>query len=551
MLLIGARVCLPFGQRHGQRGRRVTRFSAQFLDEVRARLACSQVVGRKVRLKKAGREWKGLSPFTQEKTPSFFVNDAKGKWFDFSADKSGDIFTFIVETQGLSFPEAVELLAREAGVELPKADADTVKREARRLGLVEILGRAQQRFQQNLRESKEARAYLDGRKITAQSVERFGLGYATSNDARAWLGEGIDKQGLVDCGLAIVDEQRPVYSRFRDRITVPIHDAAGHLAGFGGRTLIGASAKYLNSSETDTFHKGEIVFNFHRVRQAAHEGARIAVMEGYMDVISADQAGICAVGTMGTSLTEHQIRGLWRLTDVPVMCFDGDAAGRRAAAKAIEATLPLLVPGRSIKIALLPAGKDPDDMVREGGAEALGRALAGAEGLADAFWRVTAQGHSLGSPDDLAAVEAALLAGYDRIPDQSLRKRYVRDAKERLWRATKHPPIVRSNGYSNHSTAPGAIKLRHGLGGEDTLSLREAVILAQLVKEPEAADPERITEANGVSEHVRTVLAEIFHLIGSVPAEELAEAINQGAVGRMVTEAKAICHRAGINSLDA
>ena len=355
------------------------RFPPSFLDEIKARLPVSEVVRGRVKLVRAGREWKGLSPFNAEKTPSFFVNDQKMAWFDFSAGKNGNIFDFVMETEGLSFPDAVERLARDAGLALPQASPEAEAEEKTRASLHEVLARAASYFSARLAgaEGGAARAYLAGRGIDPELQGRFGLGYALPEKyaLRDHLaGTGVPVSTMIEAGLLIHGEDIAVpYDRFRDRIMFPIHDSGGRVIAFGGRALgPDAPAKYLNSPETALFHKGAILYNHHNARKAAQSSGQLIVVEGYVDVIAMTSAGFDAtVAPLGTALTPDQCELLWKMAEEPILCFDGDRAGRKAAYRAIDMALPLIGPGRSLGFALLPEGEDPDDLVRSGGREAI------------------------------------------------------------------------------------------------------------------------------------------------------------------------------------
>ena len=354
------------------------RFPPSLLDDIRARLPVSQVVARKVALKRAGRELKGLSPFKQERTPSFFVNDHKGSWFDFSSGQNGDIFKFVMLTEGLSFPEAVERLAEEAGLPVPKASPREAEQEDERARLYAVLEAAARFFAEQLTRpvGAEARRYLDKRGLTAGAIARFRLGYAPND--RSALREHLAKAGfstaeMTVSGMLVTGEDIAVaYDRFRHRIIFPIADMKGRVIAFGGRALDpDAPAKYLNSPETPLFHKGANLYNAHNARGAAHDKAQVIAVEGYMDAIALSEAGFPqTVAPLGTALTEDQIRLLWRMAPEPVLCFDGDAAGRRAAFRAVETVLPHLKPGFSVRFAFLTDGLDPDDFIRQHGAAA-------------------------------------------------------------------------------------------------------------------------------------------------------------------------------------
>ncbi|MGB6449076.1 MAG: DNA primase, partial [Xanthobacteraceae bacterium] len=351
------------------------RFTPQFLDELRARLPVSEVVGRRVKLRKAGREWKGLSPFNQEKTPSFFVNDQKAMWFDFSSGKNGNIFDFLMLTEGMSFPEAVERLAGQAGVPLPVMTREAQAQEERRKTLHDIVELAAVFFQSTLasRQGARGRGYLLDRGLSASTQLKFRLGYAAPDQyaLKEHLGAAkIPVEDMIEAGLLVAGEDISVpYDRFRDRVMFPISDWRGRVIAFGGRALEKeVAAKYLNSPETPLFHKGGTLYNIAAARKAAHDGAPVIAVEGYVDVIAMVTAGFEAtVAPLGTALTADQLGLMWRLADEPILCFDGDGAGRRAAYRAVDLALPFLKPGKSIKFASLPDGQDPDDLARSGG----------------------------------------------------------------------------------------------------------------------------------------------------------------------------------------
>jgi DNA primase len=414
------------------------RFGPEFLDEIRARLPVSEVVGRRVKLKRQGREWAGLSPFNREKTPSFFVNDQKGFYHDFSSGKHGDIFTFLMETEGLGFPEAVEQLAGIAGVPLPRVTPEAEAETRRRATLHEAMEVAARFFEAMLAggEGAAARSYLDGREVRPDTRAAFRMGYAPARrDAlkRHLIGQGIDESLQVEAGLLIRPDDGPTYDRFRDRVMIPIHDARGRIIAFGGRALGDVQPKYLNSPETAVFHKGATVFNIHRARAPAFDAGDVVVVEGYMDVISLHQAGLTnVVATMGTAFTEEQIALLWRLAPEPVICFDGDAAGVGAAHRAVERILPHLAAGSSFNFAFLPAGLDPDDFVKARGRAAFEDLLKAAAPLFDVLWQRETAGVRFDTPERKAALEKRFAALAASIKDARVAQLYSRTVRLRL-----------------------------------------------------------------------------------------------------------------------
>src|SRR5437660_3981169 len=418
------------------------RFTPQFLDELRARLPVSEVVGRRVKLKKAGREWKGLSPFQQEKSPSFTVNDQKGFYHDFSSGKHGDIISFLMETEGVGFAEAVERLAAMAGMALPAATPDAARHEQRRKTLHDVMKLAAKFFADTLasRNGAKARGYLGDRGISPATQLQFRLGYAPADRfaLKERLGaQGISTEDMVEAGLLVGGDDLAVpYDRFRDRVMFPITDARGRVIAFGGRALEkDVPAKYLNSPETPLFHKGDNLYNLGAARQAAHDGAPLIVVEGYVDVIAMVGAGFAAsVAPLGTALTENQLALLWRMADEPILCFDGDKAGQQAAWRAADLALPHLKPGKSLRFALLPEGQDPDDLARSGGRGAIEDVLSAARGLADMIWSREIESGSFDTPERRAALEARINELANAVRDEVVRRYYRDDLASRLQR---------------------------------------------------------------------------------------------------------------------
>jgi len=430
------------------------RFTPQFLEELRARLPVSEVVGRRVKLKRAGKEWKGLSPFQQEKTPSFTVNDQKGFYHDFSSGKHGNIFDFVMETEGVSFPEAVERIASLAGVPLPAVTPDAARQEQRRKTLHDVMELAAKFFQDTLasRGGAKARGYLADRAISPATQLQFRLGYAPGERfaLKEHLGShGISTEDMVEAGLLVAGDDIPVpYDRFRDRVMFPITDLRGRVIAFGGRALEkDVSAKYLNSPETPLFHKGDNLYNHQTARQAAHDGASLIVVEGYVDVIAMVTTGFAAsVAPLGTALTESQLALLWKMADEPILCFDGDRAGQKAAYRAADMALPHLRPGKSLRFALLPEGQDPDDLARSGGRGAIEEVIAAARGLSDMIWSREIEGGNFATPERRAALEARIGELSNGIRDEVVRRYYRQDFAERLARS--FAPETGRGGYN-------------------------------------------------------------------------------------------------------
>src|SRR5262252_1176396 len=440
------------------------RFPPQFLDELRARLPVSEVVGKRVRLKKAGREWKGLSPFNKERTPSFFVNDQKGFYHDFSSGKHGDIFTFMMESEGVTFTEAVERLASLAGLVMPTMSREAEAEEGRRRTLHDVVALAARFFEVTLasRAGARARGYLADRGVGAATQLKFRIGYAPPERfaLKEHLGGlGVPVKHMVEAGLLVAGDDIPdPYDRFRDRVIFPIGDFAGRIVAFGGRALgKDAPAKYLNSPETPLFHKGGTLYNGAAARKAAHQGAAVIAVEGYVDVIAMVTAGYEAtVAPLGTALTQDQLALLWRMADEPVLCFDGDKAGRRAAYRAVDLALPQLRPGKSLRFAALPEGQDPDDLVRAGGREAVEEVLAGARPLADILWLRETEDGSFDTPERRAALETRIAAVAGAIGEESVRRYYrqhLADRLKHLFAAPESVPASRGRDFAERRSA--------------------------------------------------------------------------------------------------
>ncbi|MCJ2181737.1 DNA primase [Novosphingobium sp. 1949] len=410
----------------------------QWLDQLRSRTTLSALVGRSVRLQKAGREFKACCPFHDEKSPSFYVNDEKGFYHCFGCGAHGDAIRWMTEHQGLPFMDAVKELAGEAGMDVPQPDPRAAKAAQKRDTLHDVTQAAQDWFRQNLSapEGEPARRYLATRGFDAHTIERFGFGYAPE-DRQALKGAltRFPEPMLIEAGLRIEVEERDPYDRFRGRLMLPICDTRGRVIAFGGRILTKEKTKapkYLNSPDTPLFDKGRTLYNLHRAAPAARNSGRMVVVEGYMDVIALAAAGIAeAVAPLGTALTEHQIELLWRHVETPVLCFDGDAAGQRAAMRAITRALPLLRPAHSLRIVRLPEGLDPDDLIKAKGPAAIQQLLGEARPLIDVLWEVERDAQPLATPEDKAGLKARLMQHVETIADPDIAGLYKRELMDR------------------------------------------------------------------------------------------------------------------------
>jgi DNA primase len=418
------------------------RFDDNFLDELKSRLRLSDVIGKTVKLRRQGREFVGLSPFTKERSPSFFVNDDKGHFFDFSSGKNGDLITFLQETERLSFVEAVERLAGEAGMALPTPDPRAAETERKQAGLIDWLETAAAWFEAELRRpaGREARDYLARRGLPEADWKRFGLGYAPPGRTALkdyLIAKGAQPAALVEAGLLIAPEDGGApYDRFRERIIFPIADARGRIVSFGGRALDPeARAKYLNGPESPLFHKGRVLYGLPEARKLLHAGgesAPLVVVEGYMDVIACQRAGVAAVASMGTALSAEQMEALWRLHSEPTLCFDGDRAGRAAAFRAIDGALPILKAPRSFKFALALGAKDPDDVLREHGAAALKTRLADTTAFVDLLFARERDAEPLDTPERRAGLRQRLRRAAAAIADPDLTQAYREELQRRF-----------------------------------------------------------------------------------------------------------------------
>ena len=412
--------------------------SPQWLDELRARTLLSAVIAPSVKLIRAGREWKACCPFHNEKTPSFTVNDDKGFYHCFGCGAHGDAIRFLTDNRGMPFMDAVKELAAKAGMEVPAPDPRAQQQAERAASLTDVMAEVAKWYAEQLNglAGAEARDYLARRGIDAATAHRFGLGLAPDN--RTALKRALDRLGeerLVETGMLIKpDDGGDSYDRFRGRLMIPIRDPRGRVIGFGGRIMGAGEPKYLNSPQTILFDKGRTLYNLDRAGPASRTAKRLIVVEGYMDVIALDRAGIAeVVAPNGTALTEAQLERLWRLDPSPILCFDGDAAGRKAATRAATRALPLLRPDRTLRFVELPAGQDPDDVVKAGGREAFEALLASPEPLDLRLWREELGAEPLATPEAWAGLKERLIAHAAAIGHADLARMYREDWLNRFY----------------------------------------------------------------------------------------------------------------------
>lgn len=421
------------------------RVPSSFLEDIRGRVTISSVVGRKVTWdRKKSNPGKGdfwaCCPFHGEKSPSFHVDDRKGFYHCFGCKASGDIFTFLVEKEGLSFAEAVERLAAEAGLPMPVVSEADQRREEERASLYDVMELAAKFFEAELQAPRgsRARGYLADRQLSPAVQKEFRLGYSPDDRSalRSHLADkGIGVEQMAEAGLVIAGDDIPVaYDRFRDRVMFPIRDPRGRVIAFGGRAMSkDVPAKYLNSPETPLFHKGKVLYNLDKARAPAHEKGQIIAVEGYVDVIAMHRAGLPqAVAPLGTALTEDQLRILWKQAPEPVLCFDGDQAGLKAAHRALDLALPLLEAGHSLRFALLPEGQDPDDLLKSEGPDAVRGIIASAQPLSEVLWQRALAQNDRSTPERRAQFERDLRSTINVIANDVVRKHYLAELGERL-----------------------------------------------------------------------------------------------------------------------
>jgi len=432
----------------------------QWLDELRVRTTLSTLIGKTTKVQKAGREYKACCPFHNEKTPSFTINDEKGFYHCFGCGAHGDAIRWMTDQRGLPFIDAVKELADAAGLEMPAADPRAQEKAERARTLYDVMTAASDWFEEQLGgiDGAEARAYLARRGISDEVRRRFAFGFAP--DSRGKLKTALRDFGnekLVEAGLLVEAEGKEPYDRFRGRLMIPIRDQRGRVIAFGGRILGDGEPKYLNSPETPLFDKGRTLYNLDRAGPASRSTRRVVVVEGYMDVIALDQAGIGeAVAPLGTALTEGQLERLWRLSPSPTLCFDGDSAGQKAAIRAALRALPHVGPGRSLGFVTLPPGQDPDDLVRDKGRAALDDLLKAPDPLVERLWRHERAAEPLATPEQRAGLRKRLLDHVATIGDPDVRDQYRHDLLERFAALTRPPraPWTPRQGWQKGKPAP-------------------------------------------------------------------------------------------------
>ncbi len=477
-----------------------------FLDELRARLSLSQVVGRKVMWdQRKSNQGKGdmwaPCPFHHEKTASFHVDDQKGFYYCFGCHAKGDAISFVKETENVSFIEAVEILAREAGMPMPARDPKAQEKQDRRSQLAEVMEQAVQFFLLQLKTGAgaPARDYLTRRGLDAQALDRWEIGFAPDGWQALWdhlTGKNVAEDLILGAGLAKPSNKgKKPYDTFRNRIMYPIRDPRGRCIAFGGRAMDpNDNAKYLNSPETDLFDKGRSLYNHGPARQAAGKGQPLIVAEGYMDVIALAEAGFGAsVAPLGTAITEHQLQLLWRISNEPIIALDGDTAGLRAAMRAVDLALPLLEAGKSLRFALMPEGKDPDDLLRAEGPGAVQSVLDAAIPMVKLLWQRETEGMVFDSPERKAALDKSLREKIKLIRDPSIRQHYGQEIKDLRWQLFRPQRQSQNRAWqprgkwqpTQQAATPGARASFLASSENADIQLREAAILAIAILNPQ------------------------------------------------------------------
>ncbi|MBE1282606.1 MAG: DNA primase [Rhodobacteraceae bacterium] len=526
-----------------------------FLDELRNRTSLTQVVGRKVLWdQRKSNQGKGdmwaPCPFHHEKTASFHVDDRKGYYYCFGCHEKGDALSFVQKTENVGFMEAVEILAGEAGMEMPARDPKAQEKQDRRALLGDAMEQAVQyfRLQLNTGAGGAAKAYLTKRGLDARAIERWELGFAPEGWQNLWdhlRGKNVAEDLILGAGLARPSTKggKP-YDTFRNRIMFPIRDARGRCVAFGARAMDpNDNAKYLNSPETELFDKGRNLYNHGPAREASGKGQSLIVAEGYMDVIALAEAGFNAsVAPLGTAVTENQLQLLWRMADEPIIALDGDTAGLRAAMRVIDLALPLLEAGKSLRFAIMPEGKDPDDLLRAEGPAAVQAVLDQAIPMVRLLWQRETEGKLFDSPERKAALDKALRDKIKLIRDPSIRRHYGDDIKEMRWQLFRgnrsgpsqggFQPGGRKAPWKPGRPAPAAPlpQTRSSLlasGGEQgTEAMREAVILAAVIATPQViVEFEHKLEEMNCADADRSALRNVVLQVGIDAPEALTDII--------------------------
>lgn len=420
----------------------------RFIDELRARVSIADVVGAKVKLTKKGREYQGLCPFHNEKTPSFTVNESKGFYHCFGCGAHGDIIKFEMEANGLPFIDALQKLAHQAGLQMPQLSAKDKKEEDERKSLYEIMEAACAFFERELRMPDGAsglKYFTEKRGLSPETLKKFRLGFAPNNNAlMAHLkAQGIDEKDMKELGLIAIpeDTSRRPHDFFRNRVMIPITNKQGKIIAFGGRVMEKIEPKYLNSPDTPIFNKRRNLYNLDKAREVAYKEKKLIICEGYMDVIALDRYGFgYAVAPLGTALTEEQIAEAWRVCPEPILCLDGDSPGVKAAMRAVDRVLPMLKAGYSLQFLFLPDNQDPDEYLQAHGHDSFAALMRKTSPLIDILWRKYTENEDSSTPEKKALIEKTLLSEVAKIGDATVRSYYAQEIRSRIYAAFRRTP---------------------------------------------------------------------------------------------------------------
>lgn len=420
----------------------------RFIDELRARVSIADVVGAKVKLTKKGREYQGLCPFHNEKTPSFTVNESKGFYHCFGCGAHGDIIKFEMEANGLPFIDALQKLAHQAGLQMPQLSAKDKKEEDERKSLYEIMETACAFFERELRMPDGAsglKYFTEKRGLSPETLKKFRLGFAPNNNAlMAHLkAQGIDEKDMKELGLIAIpeDTSRRPHDFFRNRVMIPITNKQGKIIAFGGRVMEKIEPKYLNSPDTPIFNKRRNLYNLDKAREVAYKEKKLIICEGYMDVIALDRYGFgYGVAPLGTALTEEQIAEAWRVCPEPILCLDGDSPGVKAAMRAVDRVLPMLKAGYSLQFLFLPDNQDPDEYLQAHGHDSFAALMRKTSPLIDILWRKYTENEDSSTPEKKALIEKTLLSEVAKIGDATVRSYYAQEIRSRIYAAFRRTP---------------------------------------------------------------------------------------------------------------
>jgi len=510
------------------------RFPPSFIERLRSHFLMSEVVGKRIALKKLGREWKACCPFHNEKSPSFTVNDDKGFYHCFGCGAHGDAIEFIRKHERLSYPEAIETLARDAGIPLPEVSPETIRKIEAYKVQQDVVEAACVWFEKQLHSAKhiDAMAYAEKRGLKPETIRQFRLGYAP--DERTALhqyllenGHSLERQ--IEAGLVSRTDDGRVYDRFRGRLMFPIKSAGGKVIAFGGRTLSSDTkniAKYLNSPETELFKKGDLLFNHDLVKKAVRERNTVVVMEGYMDVVSSSQQGVdYAVAALGTAVTPEHLRLLWQMTKEPIFCLDGDTAGQRAMLRAAEVALPLITPGHSLRFAVLPKGEDPDSYIQKHGKDSFEKLLAHSKRLSQVLWETMAPQYKLNLAEGRAGLEGAFKKLANNIQDATVKQHFISYFKKQLWEATSSKkPVAKTR-----SSKVEQVVAQHQNTALEMLTSRmlKTLIIFPNLLERSGVDEfvSHITISTPQLAHLRDAILTVAHSDGAHDAEPFRSAV--------------------------